>query len=315
MTLNYCLTSQENIQHKFRIYLCFYWIVVEYLKNIERKNLISNCPKSYFSYFIIINDWLNIHIKKRYKVIGKLKINSKSTNISLYNEGGRHGGSMVAHQTVVLQSWVRIQCLPNPQLTANLLMGCHLGWHLAGGWPLWGAIEEKIMKNEPLVRQKHIKKKKIKNIYIYIYIYIYLYTMNSSGKNDFFSPTVYSMLSAIFFAWYFMQMGQYSSPWKISKLQCWGKLHVDPKGQAAFQIIVWILLHIFEPFLSLQLLCLLSHCSRPHETAPQRWQRWNRRRFRCLSQSPSARTSSIKLTTEQWRWHFILFAIASPFGV
>jgi hypothetical protein len=29
---------------------------------------------------------------------------------------GRHGGSMVAHQTVVLQSWVRIQRLPSPQL-------------------------------------------------------------------------------------------------------------------------------------------------------------------------------------------------------
>jgi hypothetical protein len=23
--------------------------------------------------------------------------------------------------------------LPSPQLTANLLAGCHLGWHLAGG--------------------------------------------------------------------------------------------------------------------------------------------------------------------------------------
>ncbi len=46
---------------------------------------------------------------------------------------GRHGGSVVAHLTVVLQSWVRIRCLPSPQLTANLLVGCHLGWHLAAG--------------------------------------------------------------------------------------------------------------------------------------------------------------------------------------
>jgi hypothetical protein len=53
------------------------------------------------------------------------------------------------------------QRLCSPQLTANLLMGCHLGWHLAAGWPLWGSIEEKIMKNEPLVRQKHIKKTNI----------------------------------------------------------------------------------------------------------------------------------------------------------
>jgi hypothetical protein len=40
----------------------------------------------------------------------------------------RHGGSMVACQTVVLQSRVRIQRLPSPQLTADLL-----GWHLAAG--------------------------------------------------------------------------------------------------------------------------------------------------------------------------------------
>jgi hypothetical protein len=44
---------------------------------------------------------------------------------------GRCGGLMVAHQTVVLQSRVRIRHLPSPQLTANLLVGCHLGLHLA----------------------------------------------------------------------------------------------------------------------------------------------------------------------------------------
>jgi hypothetical protein len=45
----------------------------------------------------------------------------------------RHGGSMVARQTVVLQSRVQIRHLPSPQLTANLLVGCHLGYHLVAG--------------------------------------------------------------------------------------------------------------------------------------------------------------------------------------
>jgi hypothetical protein len=64
-----------------------------------------------------------------------------------------HGGSMVARLTVVLQSRNRIRRLLSPQLTANLSVGCHLWWHLA--------IEKKIMRNELLVRQKHIKKKNI----------------------------------------------------------------------------------------------------------------------------------------------------------
>ncbi len=50
---------------------------------------------------------------------------------------------------------VRIRYLPSPQQTANLLEGCHLGWHLAEGWPLWGMTEEKIIKK----CQKHIRKK------------------------------------------------------------------------------------------------------------------------------------------------------------
>jgi hypothetical protein len=32
-----------------------------------------------------------------------------------------------------LQSRVRIRRLPSPQLIAHLLVGCHLGWHLAAG--------------------------------------------------------------------------------------------------------------------------------------------------------------------------------------
>ncbi len=73
---------------------------------------------------------------------------------------GRRGSSMVARQTVVLKSRVQIWRLPSPQLSANLLVGCHLGWHMSAGWPLWGATEEKITKKEPLVHQKHTKKKK-----------------------------------------------------------------------------------------------------------------------------------------------------------
>jgi hypothetical protein len=52
---------------------------------------------------------------------------------ALSHHASRHGGSVVACLTVVLQSRVRIRCLPSPQLTANLLVGCHLGWHLAEG--------------------------------------------------------------------------------------------------------------------------------------------------------------------------------------
>jgi hypothetical protein len=40
---------------------------------------------------------------------------------------------MVVCQTVVLQSRVRIRRLPSPQLIDYLLVGCHLGWHLAVG--------------------------------------------------------------------------------------------------------------------------------------------------------------------------------------
>ncbi len=50
--------------------------------------------------------------------------------------GGRRVVSVVVRQTVVLQSRVRIWCLPSPQLTANLLVGCHLGWDLAASRPL-----------------------------------------------------------------------------------------------------------------------------------------------------------------------------------
>jgi hypothetical protein len=54
---------------------------------------------------------------------------NENQNLNLF----LHGCSVVARQTVVLQSRVRIRRLPSPQLTANLLVGCHLGWHLAAG--------------------------------------------------------------------------------------------------------------------------------------------------------------------------------------
>ncbi len=66
---------------------------------------------------------------------------------------------MVAHQTVVLQSRVLIWRLPSPQLTANLLVGYHLGWHLATGLISVRGNRGENYENEPLVRQKHIKKK------------------------------------------------------------------------------------------------------------------------------------------------------------
>jgi hypothetical protein len=79
-------------------------------------------------------------------------------------QAGRCGSSMVARQTVVLQSRVRIRCLPSPQLTANLLVGCHLGWHLAAFWPLWGATEVKIMKMNPGSPKKYKEKTNLQNI-------------------------------------------------------------------------------------------------------------------------------------------------------
>jgi hypothetical protein len=84
-------------------------------------------------------------------------------SLDMDKANGRRGGSMVARQTVILHSRVRIWRLPSPQVNANLLVGCHLEKHLAAGWPLWEATEKKIRKNEPLVRHKHIKKKKSKS--------------------------------------------------------------------------------------------------------------------------------------------------------
>jgi hypothetical protein len=60
---------------------------------------------------------------------------------------------------LVLQSQVRIRRLPSPQLTANLLMGCQLGWHLARLTSVRGNRGENY-ENEPQVHQKHIRKKK-----------------------------------------------------------------------------------------------------------------------------------------------------------
>jgi hypothetical protein len=67
---------------------------------------------------------------------------------------------MVAHQTVVLQSQVQIRRLPSPQLTANFLVGCHLGMVLGCRLTSVRGNREENYENEPLVRQKHTKKKK-----------------------------------------------------------------------------------------------------------------------------------------------------------
>jgi hypothetical protein len=68
-----------------------------------------------------------------------------------------------AHQTVVLQSRVRIRRLPSPQLTANLLVGCHLEMALGCGLTSVRGNRGKNYENEPLVPQKHTKKKKERN--------------------------------------------------------------------------------------------------------------------------------------------------------
>jgi hypothetical protein len=62
---------------------------------------------------------------------------------------------MVARQTVVMQSWVRIWHLPNPQLTANLLVGCT--WD--GTWLRANVCEGQQRRIEPMVCQKQIEKK------------------------------------------------------------------------------------------------------------------------------------------------------------
>jgi hypothetical protein len=67
---------------------------------------------------------------------------------------------MVAHQAVVLQSRVRIRCLPSPQLTANLLVGRHSGMALGCGLTSVRGNRGKNYENELLVPQKHTKKKK-----------------------------------------------------------------------------------------------------------------------------------------------------------
>jgi hypothetical protein len=118
-------------------------------------------------------------------IAGSPRITCWTTSIHILEAwwlSGRHGGSVVACLTVVLQSRVRIRHLPSPQLTANLLVGCHLGWHLAAGWPLCGVTEEKIIINELLVRQKHIEKIKF-IIYVPlclsgVLVIMYLYNIN-----------------------------------------------------------------------------------------------------------------------------------------
>jgi hypothetical protein len=79
----------------------------------------------------------------------------------LENNYGKEPGVQVSGSDIYKKSHRNV-CLdaqngdhPSPQLTAKLLVD----WHLAASWPLCGATEEKIMKNEPLVGQKKQKNK------------------------------------------------------------------------------------------------------------------------------------------------------------
>jgi hypothetical protein len=93
----------------------------------------------------------------------KLNKHMKDKNLSIkYTLANRRrGSSIVAYQAVVLQSRVRIWHLPSPQLTANLLVGCHLKMALGCGLTSVRGNRGKNYKNEPLVPQKHTKKKKL----------------------------------------------------------------------------------------------------------------------------------------------------------
>ncbi len=73
---------------------------------------------------------------------------------------GRHGGSMVVRQTVVLQSRVRIRCLPSPQLIP-------LSWWVTiwdGTWPRADLCEghqrKKLCKMDRWFATKNIEEKK-----------------------------------------------------------------------------------------------------------------------------------------------------------
>ncbi len=85
---------------------------------------------------------------------------------------------MVAHQAVVLQSRVRIRRLPNPQLTANLLVGCHLGMALGCGLTSVRGNIGKNDENELLVPPKNTKKKKVSlkvdNRYFFYVFWLYV---------------------------------------------------------------------------------------------------------------------------------------------
>jgi hypothetical protein len=78
---------------------------------------------------------------------------------------------MVANQAVVLQSRVQIRRLPSPQLTANLLVGCHLGMALGCGLTSVRGNRGKNYKDEPLVPKRHTKKKKKKKKNLTLYMY------------------------------------------------------------------------------------------------------------------------------------------------
>ncbi len=88
------------------------------------------------------------------------------TGETLFSNNGRRGSSILVgvvaqwkRTRLVLQSRVRIRRLPSPQLTANLLVGCHLGMGLGCVLTSVRGNRGENYENEPLVPKKHTKKK------------------------------------------------------------------------------------------------------------------------------------------------------------
>jgi hypothetical protein len=101
---------------------------------------------------------------------------------------GRHGGSMVACHTVVLLSRVRVQHLPRRNLTANLLVGCYLGWHLAKADLCEGQQRRKLRKMNRWFAKKNKEKK------------IFPLSVKISGNNSFKKITALHVCSSLRFA-------------------------------------------------------------------------------------------------------------------
>ncbi len=90
---------------------------------------------------------------------------------------------MVAYQTVVLQSRFRIRRPPSPQLTANLLVGCHLEMALGCGLTSVRGNRGENYENEPLVRQKTYKERNF-SYHVRWSLYVLSHTQTYTYKLD-----------------------------------------------------------------------------------------------------------------------------------